>query len=90
MKKPDITPGQWRVADTGISVLSNQSTTGVVNDGVAEAYSRANARFIAAAPAMAEALEAALAWEKEVPAPYRDFPFIRAIKAALIAAGYTE
>lgn len=49
-----------------------------------------DARLIAAAPAMAEALEAALAWEKEVPAPYRDFPFIRAIKAALIAAGYTE
>lgn len=46
----------------------------------------ANAKLIAAAPELLEALKMAVAWRDEVPAPYRDFPFIKSAMQAIAKA----
>ena len=99
MTRPKITVGRWQeynlkrgrtlkswsVCDSrGCRIAKVEEMPGQSGD-----EEHANARAIAAVPALLEALELALAWEKEVPAPYRDFPFIRKAKAALTLAGYT-
>ena len=68
MKKPNITPGPWRIKDHEIEdfrVFGNCEGGALArvikaNNFGGTAQDQANARLIAAAPAMAEALEAAL------------------------------
>ena len=68
MKKPNITPGPWRIKDHEIEdfrVFGNCEGGALArvikaNNFGGTAQDQANARLIAAAPAMAEALEIAL------------------------------
>lgn len=85
----NYTPGPWTaegwenlVVNAGNVTLA--STPGYTNGNLAEA--KANARLIAAAPELLEALKMAIDWANEVPSPYRDFPFIAAARAAIAKA----
>lgn len=53
---------------------------------VATVFSEANARLIAAAPELLAACKMAIDWANDVPAPYREFPFIAAVRAAIAKA----
>lgn len=99
MTRPNITPGPWHISsldqiwdETGeIKVAEICELPRVYIAGFMRPNSQqesANARAIAAVPALLEASEAALKWSGEVPSPYRDWPFIQKARAALTAAGY--
>lgn len=106
MKKPNITGGQWKVV-TEKSKVADWENRFVVNDDdqfvcdcgpTGHTSIDTDARFIAAAPSMAEALLAML----EAYAPFHQesvnhkgsedglHSAVRAARAALILAGYTE
>ena len=92
MTRPNITPGPWNfqpcpentwnVSGHIVAKNSRQETATAMVKG------EANARAIAAVPALLEALEAAIQWSEAVPAPYRDWHFIKKARSALISAGY--
>jgi len=96
MKKPNITPGPWN--KKGHHILADRNG----EDGTKVAYSfqdgpmeewEPNARLIAAAPQMAEALnDLAAAFETLWRITCKDHPneTLEAAKTALLAAGYTE
>lgn len=97
MKKPNITPGEWR--SRRINEYEHDIVAGerLPLELLAEGASEANARFIAASKKMAEALERCLPdWHAEDDPNVADgFPAceislgdMRAIKSALTAAGY--
>ena len=92
MKRPQITPGPWNFTK-GITPCIRASIDRHQVNVAKTIYGShdealANARAIAALPALLEALEEALKWEAEVPAPYRNFPFIQKTRSALTLAGY--
>lgn len=88
MKRPNITPRPWtQNADTVWRKIGSADQPIIVHPNYS-AMAQNDARAIAALPALLEALEDALKWEAEVPAPYRDFPFIQKTRAALMLAGY--
>ena len=96
MKRPQITPGLFTLkAGRNIETPSGTFylTYGREKDTSRPLFSSpveldAIAKAAAALPALLEALEEALKWEAEVPAPYRNFPFIQKTRSALTLAGY--
>ena len=103
MKKPSITKGPWHLNKDEIQVFKTSNVyagDGVVMLGSSELKeSAANGRLIAAAPAMAEALEAMRAFRREEPPRMDDHKahtdyLLRGIaaddlmEAALTLAGY--
>lgn len=91
MKKPNITPGEWRLAIYNYRAEVTNSGLPVANiQACHDVKWRENARLIAAAPKMAEALEELQAW---LVSPDTRPLYIQwaqdKIRKALIAAGYT-
>lgn len=98
MKRPNITTGEWEVQDSYTALFHNdlrEETVYEVNgreagNSPAYATSETNARFIAAAPDMAKALEDCIQslWRlPETEGAYK-FTCIAQAKDALIKAGY--
>jgi len=96
MKRPNITPGPFALkAGRNIETPSGTFYLAYARDKENSApffkcpnELTAITKAAAALPALLEALEGALKWEAEVPAPYRNFPFIQKTRAALRLAGY--
>ena len=88
MKKPNITPGPLFVKKCQQDYLSTYSILTKGGGIVAEGAREPNARLIAAAPQLAEALELALSFIEDLPYP-QNWPAEK-LRAALLAAGYTE
>ena len=92
MTRPNITPGPWHYTK-GVSPSVNSQIERTPVNIARTIYGShdealANARVIAAVPALLEALEDAIKWSEEAPAPYRNWSFIQKARSALIAAGY--
>jgi hypothetical protein len=99
MKAPNITPGKWRLDARLSSPLTlsgagkhlatfhrDGNTTAQIHPSAGE--TEANARLIAAAPQLAEALELALSVIEDLPYP-QNWPAEK-LRSALLDAGYTE
>lgn len=95
--KPKHTPGPWHIDP--VHALSGQVWAGarhVASFTVPEEPHRprletigethANAILGAAAPDLLAALQEAVKWAEDAPAPYRDWPFIKAARAAIAKA----
>lgn len=101
---PPITPGPWHLNLYGESPTRGGFDIGPLGfrDGIAHSKFEDDAKFIAAAPAMAEVLTSFLEMEPTCHESYdaEDAPqdgcdcktctFTRKVRTALIAAGYTE
>ena len=93
MKRPQITPGPWKLSEDEMEVFqtsnvynSEGQTITLGSSALPQLQRKANARAIAALPALLEALELALSVIEDLPYP-QNWPAEK-LRAALRLAGY--
>jgi len=87
------TPGPWRIG-VRLPFSGDKFIYGAGGAEVADCdrvtnfpeVNRANAQLIAAAPDLLEAARSAIEWAAQVPYPYREWPFVCRLRAAIAKA----